>query len=101
MQKVYQSSAIDISLQEGAESDCANTEKVQQLLCPQDFSLQFYFFSESDSAKVLFCIKGHHNFFHKIAFFPKGISVLQTCPGTMKIGRNSQAIQLIDVGFIW
>ena len=40
-QKVYQSSAIDISLQEGAESDCANTEKVQQLLCPQDFSLQF------------------------------------------------------------
>ena len=69
MQKVYQSSAIDISLQEGAESDCANTEKVQQLLCPQDFSLQFYFFSESDSAKVLFCIKGHHNFFHKIAFF--------------------------------
>ena len=41
VQKVYQSSAIDISLQEGAESDCANTEKVQQLLCPQDFSLQF------------------------------------------------------------
>ena len=50
---------------------------------------------------MLFCIKGHHNFFHKIAFFPKGISVLQTCPGTMKIGRNSQAIQLRDVGFIW
>ena len=41
VQKVYQSSAIDISLQEGAESDCANMEKVQQLLCPQDFSLQF------------------------------------------------------------
>ena len=41
MQKVYQSSAIDVSSQGGAEIDCAITQKVQQRLCPQDFSLQF------------------------------------------------------------
>ena len=58
MQKVYQSSAIDISLQEGAESDCANTEKVQQLLCPQDFSLQFYFFQKAIVQKCYFASKG-------------------------------------------
>ena len=61
-----------------------HTEKVQQLLCPQDFSLQFYFFSESDSAKVLFCIKGHHNFFHKIAFFRKGYQFCKHVLGQWK-----------------